>query len=150
MIRLLIQSVKVDNFDDVIRPLEQHCAWSHAVVLQQDRRATAQVFNPRRGQKMKIEMSPLEKLLFAKFEKKRKIGLNFIFSPLLFSAWNLTWLLYFPPLISGQPNHNNDLSNSLQLLQSKFDSLPQFGARDFFSFLFFLTNKCKMLIALAS
>lgn len=49
MIRLLIQSVKVDNFDDVIRPLEQHCAvdgvWSHAVVLQQDRRATAQVLD---------------------------------------------------------------------------------------------------------
>lgn len=38
MIRLLIQSVKVDKSDDVIRALEQYRAvdgfWSHLVVLQ--------------------------------------------------------------------------------------------------------------------
>lgn len=50
MIRLLIQRVKVDDFDDVIMRLEQHGAvdgvCSRVVVLQRDDGAVANVFSP--------------------------------------------------------------------------------------------------------
>lgn len=93
MIRLLIQSVKADKFSDVIRTLEQYCAVDGVLVtsccVAAGCAAVAKVYaalcrqtlEKKKRKKKKSPISLLGKLPSAKFEKKRKIGCNFIFSP---------------------------------------------------------------------
>lgn len=105
VIRLLIQSVKVDKSDDVIRTLEQYRAVDGVLVTSCCAAAidgvVAKVYAAPCGQILKKNnkkspISLLDELPSAKFEKKRKIGFNLIVFPPWFSGWNLTWLLYFP------------------------------------------------------